>query len=40
MGDRAFQVSAPRTWNRLPANIRKIKTLPALKKSVETVIDR
>ena len=32
MGDRAFEVTGPRTWNSLPATIRETKTLPAFKK--------
>src|SRR6218665_116010 len=32
MGDRAFEVAGPRTWNSLPATIRETKTLPAFKK--------
>jgi len=32
MGDRAFEVVGPRTWNSLPATIRETKTLLAFKK--------
>jgi len=35
MGDRAFEVAGPRTWNSLPATIRETKTLPAFKKQLK-----
>src|SRR6218665_3060370 len=35
MGDRAFEVAGPRSWNSLPATIRKTKTLPAFKKQLK-----
>jgi len=35
MGDRAFEVAGPRTWNNLPATIRETKTLPAFKKQLK-----
>jgi len=40
MGDQAFLVAGPSTWNSLPATIRVTKTLPAFKKTVETVLPR
>ena len=40
VSDRAFEVAGPRTWNSLPETIRETKTLPAFKKTVETVLDR
>src|SRR6218665_3632515 len=35
MGDRAFEVAGPRTWNSLPATIRETKTLPAFTKQLK-----
>ena len=35
MGDRAFEVTGPRTWNSLSATIRATKTLPAFKKQLK-----
>jgi len=35
IGDRAFEVSDPRTWNSLPATIGKTKILPAFKKQLK-----
>jgi len=36
MGDRAFEVAGPRTWNsRLPEIIRETKTPPAFKKQLK-----
>jgi len=35
MGDQAFEVAGPRTWNSLPATIQETKTLPAFKKQLK-----
>src|SRR6218665_4181985 len=40
MGDWAFEVAGPRTWNSLPATIRETKTLPAFKKQLKLCLDR
>ena len=40
MGDWVFQVAGPRTWNSLPSAIWETKTLPAFKKTVDTLTDR
>jgi len=38
MGNLAFEVAGPSTWNSLPANFWETKTLPAFfQKAVETV---
>jgi len=36
MGDRAFEVAGPRTWNSLPATIQELKPF-FFQKTVETV---
>ena len=36
--DRAFAVSAPRTWNLLPYAIRKSDTVLSFKKSIKTYL--
>src|SRR6218665_1076029 len=35
MGDRAFHITGPSTWNSLPATIWETKTLPAIKKQLK-----
>src|SRR6218665_3210661 len=35
MGNRAFEVAGPHTWNSLPATVRETETLPAFKKQLK-----
>ena len=36
LGDRAFSVAAPRAWNRLPAELKKMRSTPAFRRSLKT----
>ena len=36
LGDRAFQLAAPKLWNSLPAEIRNIQSLTSLKRALKT----
>ena len=40
LGDRAFQVAAPKLWNNLPFNIRSLLSLPSFKKELKTYLFR
>ena len=40
LGDRAFQVAAPKLWNNLPFNIRSSLFLPSFKKALKTYLFR
>ena len=40
LGDRAFQVAAPKLWNNLPFNIRSSLSLPSFKKALKTHLFR
>ena len=40
LGDRAFQVAAPKLWNNLPFNIRSSLLLPSFKKALKTYLFR
>ena len=40
LGDRAFQVAAPKLWNNLPINIRSSLFLPSFKKALKTYLFR
>ena len=40
LGDRAFQVAAPKLWNNLPFNIRSSLFLPSFKKALKTYLLR
>ena len=39
-GDRAFQVAAPSTWNRLPASVRAATSLSTFRKELMTFLFR
>ena len=38
LGERAFKVAAPRLWNELPPDIRKLSTLATFKKHLKTFL--
>jgi len=38
LGDRAFSVTAPRAWNRLPAELKKMRSTPAFRRSLKTFL--
>ena len=38
MGNRAFEISAPRLWNRLPENVRASKNIEVFKKRLKTFL--
>ena len=40
LGDRAFQVAAPKLWNNLPFSISSSLSLPSFKKALKTYLFR
>ena len=38
IGDRAFAVAAPRVWNRLPAELKIMRSTPAFKQHLKTYL--
>jgi len=40
LGERAFSVAAPQAWNRLPTDLKTLRSTPALKRSLKTCLFR
>jgi len=38
LGDRAFSVAAPRAWNRLTAELKKMRSTPVFRRSLKTFL--
>ena len=40
LGERAFSVAAPQSWNRLPTELKLMRSIPAFKRSLKTFLFR
>src|SRR5664279_1891048 len=40
LGERALSVAAPRAWNRLPTDLKLMRSTPAFKRALKTVLFR